>query len=55
VPVLFGRGGAPEKSFDADAYHKAEGLCARGRIPSRINRARFDACRGLWPRLIMIA
>jgi hypothetical protein len=28
--------------------------CACGRIPSRINRARFDACRGSRPRLIMI-
>jgi hypothetical protein len=26
VPVLFGRGGEVEKSFDADAYHRAEGF-----------------------------
>lgn len=24
VPVLFGRGGRPDKSFDADAYHRDE-------------------------------
>src|SRR3954447_16471300 len=26
VPVLFGRGGVPEKSFDADAYHRRSGF-----------------------------
>ena len=49
VPVLFGRGGAPEKSFDADAYHRADGFvleveAGRGVVNNQFLKDLFQAC-----------
>ena len=49
VPVLFGRGGAPEKSFDADAYHRAFGFvleveAGRGVVNNQFLKDLFEAC-----------
>jgi hypothetical protein len=49
VPVLFGRGGAPEKSFDADAYHRGGGFvleveAGRGVVNNQFLKDLFQAC-----------
>jgi hypothetical protein len=49
VPVLFGRGGAAEKSFDADAYHHAGGFvleveAGRGVANNQFLKDLFQAC-----------
>jgi len=49
VPVLFGRDGAPEKSFDADAYHRTEGFvleveAGRGVVNNQFLKDLFQAC-----------
>ena len=49
VPVLFGRGGAIEKSFDADAYHRAGGFvleveAGRGVVNHQFLKDLFQAC-----------
>jgi len=49
VPVLFGRGGAPEKSFDADAYHRSGGFvleveAGRGVVNNQFLKDLFQAC-----------
>lgn len=49
VPVLFGPGGRPEKSFDADAYHEAEGFvveveAGRGVLNNGFLKDLFEAC-----------
>jgi hypothetical protein len=51
VPVLFGRGGAVEKSFDADAYHRAGGFSGlhdvRSQLPRHCNSAAIQRGQGL--------
>jgi hypothetical protein len=49
VPVLFGPGGRPEKSFDADAFNEAEGLvveveAGRGVLNYGFLKDLFEAC-----------
>jgi len=49
VPVLFGRDGAPEKSFDADAYHRTGGFvleveAGRGVVNNQFLKDLFQAC-----------
>lgn len=49
VPVLFGRGGAVEKSFDADAYHRVGGFvleveAGRGAVNHQFLKDLFQAC-----------
>jgi len=49
VPVLFGRDGAAEKSFDADAYHRAGGFvleveAGRGVVNNQFLKDLFQAC-----------
>jgi hypothetical protein len=49
VPVLFGRNGKVEKSFDADAYHSAEGFvveveAGRGVVNNQFLKDFFQAC-----------
>ena len=49
VPVLFGRNGRLEKSFDADAYHKQEGFvleveAGRGIVNNQFLKDLFQAC-----------
>jgi len=49
VPVLFGRNGKPEKSFEADAYHAAEKLvveveAGRGVLNNQFLKDLFQAC-----------
>jgi hypothetical protein len=49
VPVLFGRGGAPEKCFDADAYHRTGGFvleveAGRGVVNNQFLKDLFQAC-----------
>lgn len=49
VPVLFGRSGAVEKSFDADAYHRAGGFvleveAGRGVVNHQFLKDLFQAC-----------
>ena len=49
VPVLFGESGAVEKSFDADAYHAAEGFvveveAGRGVTNNQFLKDLFQAC-----------
>ncbi|MFB3894175.1 MAG: hypothetical protein ACE15C_19395 [Phycisphaerae bacterium] len=49
VPVLFGLNGKPEKTFDADAYHVAEGFvveveAGRGVVNNQFLKDLFRAC-----------
>jgi hypothetical protein len=49
VPVLFGRDGAAEKSFDADAYHRTGGFvleveAGRGVVNNQFLKDLFQAC-----------
>jgi hypothetical protein len=49
VPVLFGRNGKPEKSFDADAYHETEKIvleveAGRGVLNNQFLKDLFQAC-----------
>jgi hypothetical protein len=49
VPVLFGRNGQVEKSFDADAYHSAHGFvleveAGRGVVNNQFLKDLFQAC-----------
>lgn len=49
VPVLFGRNGKPEKSFDADAYHESEKIvveveAGRGVVNNQFLKDLFQAC-----------
>jgi len=49
VPVLFGMNGRPEKSFDADAYHRQEGFvveveAGRGYTNYHFLKDLFEAC-----------
>ena len=49
VPVLFGRNGRVEKSFDADAYHRDEGFvleveAGRGVVNNQFLKDLFQAC-----------
>lgn len=49
VPVLFGRNGKLEKSFEADAYHKNEGFvieveAGRGVVNNQFLKDLFQAC-----------
>jgi hypothetical protein len=49
VPVLFGRNGRPEKSFDADAHHVKEGFvveveAGRGVVNNQFLKDLFQAC-----------
>jgi hypothetical protein len=49
VPVLFGRNGKPEKSFDADAYHEREKFvleveAGRGVLNNQFLKDLFQAC-----------
>ena len=49
VPVLFGRCGAAEKSFDADAYHRTGGFvleveAGRGVVNNQFLKDLFQAC-----------
>jgi hypothetical protein len=49
VPVLYGRNGRLEKSFDADAYHEAEGFvveveAGRGVTNNQFLKDLFQAC-----------
>ena len=49
VPVLFGRNGRLEKSFDADAYHRDEGFVSeveagRGVVNNQFLKDLFQAC-----------
>jgi len=49
VPVLFGRNGKPEKSFDADAYHESEKFvveveAGRGVLNNQFLKDLFQAC-----------
>src|ERR1035438_3061757 len=49
VPVLFGRNGEFEKSFDADAYHQAQGFvleveAGRGVVNNQFLKDLFQAC-----------
>jgi hypothetical protein len=49
VPVLFGRNGRVDKSFDADAYHRAEGFvleveAGRGVVNNQFLKDFFQAC-----------
>jgi hypothetical protein len=49
VPVLFGEKGRPEKTFDADAYHAAEGFvveveAGRGVTNNQFLKDLFQAC-----------
>jgi hypothetical protein len=49
VPVLFGREGGIEKSFDADAYHRADGFvleveAGRGVANNQFLKDLFQAC-----------
>lgn len=48
VPVLFGRNGKPEKSFDADAYHESEKIvveveAGRGVVNNQFLKDLFQA------------
>jgi hypothetical protein len=49
VPVLFGLNGRAEKTFDADAYHEAEGFvveieAGRGVVNNQFLKDLFQAC-----------
>lgn len=49
VPVLFGRNGKLEKSFDADAFHQSEGFvleveAGRGVVNNQFLKDLFQAC-----------
>src|SRR5436190_1429505 len=49
IPVLFGLDGRPEKSFDADAYHEAEGFvveveAGRAFLNNEFLKDLFEAC-----------
>jgi hypothetical protein len=49
VPVLFGRNGIPEKSFEADAWHKSERMvveveAGRGYLNNQFLKDLFQAC-----------
>lgn len=49
VPVLYGLNGRPEKSFEADAYHEAEGFvveveAGRGLVNNQFLKDLFQAC-----------
>jgi hypothetical protein len=49
VPVLFGRSGKPEKTFDADAYHEAERFvfeveAGRAVVNNQFLKDLFQAC-----------
>jgi hypothetical protein len=49
VPVLFGKNGKPEKSFDADAYKEKSGIvleieAGRGVLNNQFLKDLFEAC-----------
>lgn len=60
VPVLFGRNGKPEKSFEADAYHAEEGFvveveAGRGVVNNQFLKDLFQACMMHGVRYLAIA
>ena len=60
VPVLFGLNGKLEKSFEADAYHEAEGFvveveAGRGVVNNQFLKDLFQACMMHDVRILAIA
>jgi hypothetical protein len=60
VPVLFGRNGRVEKSFEADAYHADEGFvveveAGRGVVNNQVLKDFFQACMMNDVRYVSIA
>ena len=60
VPVLFGRNGKPEKSFEADAFHRNEGVvleveAGRAVVNNQFLKDLFQACMMQEARHLVVA